>query len=44
MLAVNISTFRWTLAPYRAYVRDPRDGFQSVTLFVGDGLEYSVRL
>jgi hypothetical protein len=26
------------------HVADPRNGFVSVTLFLGDGTEYSVRL
>lgn len=44
VLAANALTFRWMLAPYVAYVRDPANGFLSLTLFVGDGLEYAVRL
>jgi predicted O-methyltransferase YrrM len=40
----NIFTFRRALASYVAFVRDPRNGFFSVTLFLGDGTEYSVRL
>ena len=44
VLADNIFTFRWALAPYVAYVQDPSNGFLSVTLFLGDGMEYTVRL
>jgi predicted O-methyltransferase YrrM len=40
----NMFTFWRALAPYRAYVRDPARGFQSQTLFLGDGTELSVRL
>jgi predicted O-methyltransferase YrrM len=40
----NIFTFRRALASYVAFVRDPKNGFFSVTLFLGDGTEYSVRL
>ncbi|MFD5699766.1 O-methyltransferase [Streptomyces lasiicapitis] len=32
------------LAPYLAYVRDPRNGYQSVTFPVEDGMEISCRL
>ena len=44
VLGDNIFTFRRALAPYVSYVRDPNNGFCSVTLFLGDGTEYSVRL
>jgi len=44
VLADNIFTFRQALAPYVAHVQDPANGFSSVTLFLGDGTEYSVRL
>jgi predicted O-methyltransferase YrrM len=40
----NIFTFWRALAPYRAHVRDASKGFQSQTLFLGDGTELSVRL
>jgi predicted O-methyltransferase YrrM len=43
VLADNIFTFRYALASYVAYVQDPAHGFCSVTLFLGDGMEYSVR-
>jgi predicted O-methyltransferase YrrM len=44
VLADNVLMFRKSLAPYRAYVRDKANAFQSVTLTVGSGLGYSVRL
>jgi hypothetical protein len=44
VLADNIFTFRRALAPYVSYVQNPDNGFFSVTLFLGDGTEYSVRL
>jgi hypothetical protein len=44
VLADNIFTFWHALASYVAYVQDPLHGFCSVTLFLGDGMEYSVRL
>jgi predicted O-methyltransferase YrrM len=44
VVADNIFTFRWALASYVAYVQDPSNGFLSVTLLLGDGTEYSVRL
>jgi predicted O-methyltransferase YrrM len=44
VIADNIFTFRRALAPYVAFVRDPDNGFFSVTLLLGDGTEYSVRL
>jgi predicted O-methyltransferase YrrM len=40
----NIFTFRRALSPYVSFVQDPNNGFSSVTLFLGDGTEYSVRL
>jgi predicted O-methyltransferase YrrM len=40
----NMFTFWRALAPYRAHVRDASRGFQSQTLFLGDGTELSVRL
>ena len=42
--ADNIFTFKKDLAPYVAYVRDPTNGFRSMTLPLGSGLEYSVCL
>ncbi len=44
VLADNIFAFRKALAPYSVHMRDITHGFQSVTLFLGDGTEYSVRL
>jgi len=42
VFADNIFTFPKALAPYVAYMRDPRNGFESMTLPLGHGLEYSV--
>ena len=44
VLADNIKTFPKALASYVARVRDTSEGFQSVTLPLGAGTEYSVRL
>jgi predicted O-methyltransferase YrrM len=44
VLADNILMYRKALAPYCAHMRDPANGFQSVTLFLGDGTEYSIRI
>jgi len=44
VLADNILIFRRALRPYVEHVQDPRNGFRSVTLFLGSGTEYSVRL
>jgi len=44
VLSDNIHTFKRTLAPYVAYMEDIKNGFQSVTLPLSDGLQYSVRL
>ncbi|HLY38355.1 MAG TPA: class I SAM-dependent methyltransferase [Candidatus Binatia bacterium] len=44
VLADNIHTFPKALAPYVAWVRDAQNGFHSVTLPLGTGTEYSVRL
>ena len=40
--ADNIHTFRKDLAPYVAHMNDPRNGFRSMTLPLGSGLEYSI--
>ena len=40
--ADNIHTFPKDLAPYVAHVTNPRNGFRSMTLPLGSGLEYSV--
>jgi predicted O-methyltransferase YrrM len=44
VLADNIFTFPTELAPYVAYVRDARNGFESFTLPLGHGLEFSARI
>jgi predicted O-methyltransferase YrrM len=44
VLGDNIFTFRAALRPYVDYVSDPANGFSSITLFLGDGTEYSVKL
>ena len=44
LFADNIFLFLRALRPYVAYVQDPRNGFSSVTLALGTGTEYSVRL
>lgn len=44
VVADNIFTFRFALAPYVSYVQGPANGFLSMTLFLGDGMEYSLRL
>lgn len=42
VLADNIFTFPTELAPYVAWMRDPANGFESTTVGLGHGLEYSV--
>jgi predicted O-methyltransferase YrrM len=42
VLADNIFTFPKELAPYVAFVRDPANGFESTTMPLGHGFEYSV--
>jgi predicted O-methyltransferase YrrM len=44
VVADNIFTFRIALAPYVSHMQDPANGFLSMTLFLGDGTEYSLRL
>jgi predicted O-methyltransferase YrrM len=44
VLADNIFTFKRDLAPYVEYVQSGRNGFESTTLRISDGFEYSVRL
>ena len=44
VLADNIFTFRQALSPYVEYVQSGRHGFQSATLSIADGFEYSVYL
>ena len=43
VLSDNINTFKRTLAPYVAHMENPANGFQSVTLPLGEGLQYSFR-
>lgn len=42
VFADNIHTFRKSLRPYVNFVQDPANGFESTTLPLGSGLEYSV--
>jgi len=42
ILADNIFTFPKELAPYVEWMRDPANGFESTTVGLGHGLEYSV--
>jgi hypothetical protein len=42
VFADNIFTFPKELAPYVAFMRAPEHGFESTTLPLGHGLEYSV--
>jgi predicted O-methyltransferase YrrM len=44
VLADNIFTFKRDLAPYVDYVQCGRNGFESTTLHISDGFEYSVRI
>ena len=41
VLADNIHTFRKALRPYVEYVQSGANGFESTTLSISDGLEYS---
>ena len=41
VLADNIFTFKKTLRPYVAHMQDRANGFESVTLPLGHGMEYS---
>ncbi len=43
VIADDITLFPERLAAYLAYVRDPGNGYQSVELQIGDGIELSVR-
>lgn len=43
VLTDNIFTFKRTLRPYVAHMQDRTNGFESVTLPIGHGMEYSVR-
>jgi predicted O-methyltransferase YrrM len=42
VFADNIFTFPTDLAPFVAFMRDPANGFESMTMKLGAGLEYSV--
>jgi len=42
VFADNIFTFKKTLAPYVAHMRDRRNGFESTTLPIGHGMEMSI--
>lgn len=42
VFADNIFTFPKALAPYVAFVRDPSSGFESLTVPLGHGMEYSI--
>jgi predicted O-methyltransferase YrrM len=44
VLADNIFTFKKALRPYVRHMQDRANGFDSVTLPLGHGMEYSVRL
>lgn len=44
ILADNITMFKSALRPYVDYVQDITNGYQSVTLKIGSGFEYSVRV
>ena len=44
VLSDNIFTFKKTLRPYVAHMQDRANGFESVTLPIAHGMEYSVRL
>ncbi len=44
VLADDTELFPEDLASYLEFVRDPENGFASVNLLLGDGIEYSVRL
>jgi predicted O-methyltransferase YrrM len=43
VLADNIFTFKKTLRPYVTHMQDRANGFDTVTLPLGHGMEYSVR-
>jgi len=44
VLADNLFTFWFDLQPYVAWMGDPANGFRSLTLALGDGMECSLRL
>jgi predicted O-methyltransferase YrrM len=43
VVADDLNLFPAVLAPYLAYVRDPANGYVSVTIPIGDAMELSVR-
>ena len=43
VIADNVFTFKKTLRPYVAHMQNRENGFDSVTLPLGHGMEYSVR-
>ena len=44
VLADDVALFPEHLAEYLDYIRDPANGFVSVYLLLGDGIEYSVKV
>ncbi len=44
VLADNIFTFKKSLRPYVEHMQDGEHGFESTTLSISDGFEYSVYL
>ena len=44
VLADNIHTFKKALKPYVEYMQSGKNEFESMTLPIGDGLEYSVHV
>ncbi len=44
VLSDNVLSFKKSLAPYREFLQNPANGFYSMTLPFGPGLEYSVKL
>lgn len=42
VVADDLNNFRRTLAPFRDYLRNPANGFESVPLNIGDGIEFAV--
>jgi len=44
VLADDVALFPEQMASYLAYIRDPANGFLSVYLPLGDGIEYSVKV
>ncbi len=42
VLADNIFTFRKSLRPYVEHMQSGENGFESTTLHISDGFEYSV--